>query len=95
MDRNSAVQDYHNWQHSEVGEYVVSFARKALAEVLTTNTLTPVRPVNMVILFGLLANDLPLAMGNLMRDLATYYYENPDRAAEAWDVIAPKIAKMS
>lgn len=88
---------YVDWRKSECGKDVSAFAHDAVNRVIESNfkDLESVRPTNMHTVLGLTGSMLPLPIGNILRDLATFFYENPEVATEAWKSIKDSIDPMN
>lgn len=95
MNTSDPFSDYYKeWRKTDCGQEVVAFAKNAVIEALITGNPGVAIPVNMHTLMGLFAPALPVPVGNLLRDLARFYYENPERAAEAWEHLQPSLQML-
>ena len=86
---NQDMMKYAEWRNSPVGQDVARFARDAVDQVIASDfeKLEAVRPVNAHTVCGLIGSMLPMPIGHILRDLATFFYENPEIAVKAWDAI--------
>ena len=89
--------EYLKWRNSECGAEVAKFAHEAVNQVIESNfeDMEVCRPQNMHVTLGLLGAMLPVPMGNILRSLSQYYYDNPDEAAKAWDSIKPAMDPLN
>lgn len=80
------AQDFHD---TECGKDIAAFADYVIQQVEEHGNILAAVPPNMHTVMALMANMMPLPFAVIMRTLAIYYYDNPDKAAEAYDQVAP------
>lgn len=98
--RNEEVMyqaEYLRWRHSECGAEVAKFAHDAVDQIINSNfqDMEVCRPQNMHVTLGLMGSMLPVPFGNILRNLATHFYNNPEEAAKAWDAIKPAMDPLN
>ena len=96
MNENQ-MQKYLEWRNTECGKEVAAFAESAIEQVVRSNfnDLEVVRPANMHVMLGLMGSMLPPQIGNILRDLSTWFYENPDEAAKAWESVKESVDPLN
>ena len=83
------MMKYAEWRNSPVGQDVAKFATSAIDQIVANDfkDIESVRPVNTHTVCGLMAAMLPMPIGHILRDLSTFFYENPEIATKAWESI--------
>lgn len=94
---NKDMMKYAEWRNSPVGMDIAKFAEDAIDQIVSSNfnDLEAVRPVNAHTVCGLIASMLPMPIGHILRDLSTFFYENPEIAVKAWESIEGSVDPLN